>query len=63
MRARIIQIGPWWYGQIYGKWSSFLIENTWEGWESVTRNCYTKIGARYELKKWINKNYPPEFDI
>lgn len=63
MRARIIQRGPWWYGQAYLTWQFFLSEKKHTGWTDVTGNCYTKIGARIELKRWINKHYPNEFEI
>lgn len=63
MKARFKQIGPWWYGQVYYTWYSFLTQTTWTGWQTVTCNCYTKLGAKIELKKWKNKNAPNEFEI
>ena len=32
-------------------------------WYQVTPNCFTKLGASLELKKWIRENVPKEFDI
>lgn len=63
MKARIIKQGELWYGQVYGTWSHFLVDHNWEGWENVTIGCFTRLGAKYELKKWTIINCPPEFEV
>lgn len=63
MKARLKQIGPWWYGQVYATWYNFLTDTKWTGWENVTDNCYTKLGAKIELLKWKNKHFPDEFEL
>lgn len=63
MKARLKKIGPWWYGQVYATWCSFIRQTTWTGWQIVTDNCYTKMGAKFELKKWKDENAPEEFEI
>lgn len=35
----------------------------WEGWGSVTSRCLTKMGAKYELKKWKKEHCADEFEI
>ncbi len=54
MKGRVKLQYPWWYGQI---------KNDDGNWYNVTINCYTKIGAWIELKKWVSRHYPKEFDI
>lgn len=63
MKVRFIQKGGFWYGQVYGDWNCLLLNYKWTGWWSVTSGSFTKLGAKYELKKWINKNCPQEFEI
>lgn len=63
MKARLKQIGPWWYGQVYATWYCFITQSKWTGWQSVTNNCYTKLGAKIELKKWKDENNPDEFNL
>lgn len=63
MNGRLKKIGPWWYGQVYATWYNILTQENWTGWNSVTINCYTKLGAKYELLKWKNQNCPNEFEI
>ena len=47
MKARILNYGNWWYGQIYPE--SYI------GWKTVTLNCYTYSGAKLALKIWIKQ--------
>lgn len=54
MRARVKLEYPWWYGQVTDKKGN---------WYNVTINCYTRIGASIELKKWIKRYRPKEFEI
>lgn len=61
MKVRVRKDGEMWIGEIYGKWESFFSEFT--GWEKVTNDCFTKFGAKLELKKWIKNNIPEEFEI
>ena len=52
MKARIRKNSSnFWIGEVYGTPSSFI------------PNCFTKLGASLELKKWIRENVPKEFDI
>ena len=63
MKARIVQqySGGLYEGQVYGIWNFF--DKQYEGWETVTGKCFTKLGARYELEKWKKQNCPEEFDL
>ena len=63
MKARIRKIGAWWYGEVYGEFKNILFNTNRTGWQIVTNNCYTKIGAKSSLKRWINENCPIEFEI
>lgn len=62
MRARIRKEGNFWIGEVYGNWT-ILFFHHYTGWISVTPNCFTKLGAKYELRKWIKENVPEEYDI
>lgn len=53
MRARVISTYTCYYGEV------FLHAQ----WKRVTVPCATKLGARWELKKWKFKNYPDEFTL
>lgn len=63
MKCRLVNRNEWWYGEVYGNWEILLFNLEWEGWRTVTENCYTKIGAKYELWKWIKKNNIKEFEM
>lgn len=58
MKARIVRDNCGYYtGEICINTSN----NT--KWKQVTHSCITKIGAKRELTKWKQKNYPDEFEI
>ena len=64
MKARIIKdSGGCYIGEVYGTWSNWLLGTEWIGWESVTSRCMTKLGAKLELERWKQKNFPKEFEI
>lgn len=42
-----------WFGEVF--------ENG--HWEKVTDDCFTKLGAKHELKKYVNAHQGIEFDI
>lgn len=51
MKSRVLKLGGFWYGQVYGK-HIFL----GEGWHTVTLACFTRVGATIALKHWLNHN-------
>lgn len=68
MKTRIVKSsgGAFWVGQIYITSDIYLLgqylgERT--GWETVTGICYTKWGAKRELKKWKKEHCGEEFEI
>lgn len=64
MKARIIKdSGGCYIGEVYGAWSNWLLGTEWTGWERVTSRCMTKLGAKLELERWKQKNFPKEFEI
>jgi len=63
MKARIVKDGNFWVGEVYGRWSILFGLNERIGWGSVTSRCFTKIGAKYELKKWKREHCSNEFEI
>ena len=68
MKARIRKKSSnFWIGEVYGTPSSFIFTILYidpePNWYQVTPNCFTKLGASLELKKWIRENVPKEFDI
>lgn len=63
MRARIVKDNVGYAGEVYGNWSNILLGTKWEGWNQVTNHCVTKCGAKYELRKWKQKECPEEFEI
>lgn len=62
MKARIIGGGQmFYYGQV-------LVEEVRNGkvvkeWETVTNQCFTRIGAKKELNDWKRKNGYDEFEL
>ena len=62
MKKRIIKVGNWWYGQVYATWNNIFC-GEYTDWVDVTPNCYTYIGAKFELEKWIIQNCPKEYSI
>lgn len=64
MKARIIKdIGDFYVGEVYATWSNWLLRIEWTGWRVVTSRCMTKLGARIELERWKQNNFPKEFEI
>lgn len=57
MRARIYQ--PCKYGMYCGQ----IFDENYKKWKTVTPLCLTKWGAKRELIKWKNMNYPEEIRI
>lgn len=56
MRARILPCkSGLYYGQVY--------DEKYKYWKDVTPLCFTKWGAKRELKKWRKKICPKEFEI
>lgn len=62
MKARIIKQQAFWVGQVYGTWSMFGIYER-KGWGTVTPNCFTKLGAKFELMRWKRRNVTEEFEL
>lgn len=56
MKARIVPSGQMFVGQVYGRWDNILLGTHRYGWETVTSKCFTKLGAKYELRCWKRKN-------
>lgn len=55
MEARIIESGCMFEGQVQGQ-SFNLLSGKWElGWVTVTSPCFTRWGAKRELKQWKRK--------
>lgn len=64
MEARIRKDRKYSYiGEVYGTWENLILGTEWTGWERVTSRCMTEQGARRELKKWKEKNYPTTFEL
>ena len=63
MEARVIKSGVWWYGEVYGTWTNIITGREREGWNKVTTNCNTKLGAMLELRKWKREHFPKTFKI
>lgn len=57
MKARIYQ--PCKYGMYYGQ----IFDEKHKYWKTVTQMCFTKYGAKRELIRWKNLNYPEEIEI
>ena len=53
VRARIVKPQLMYYGEAFIAYQ----------WRRVTPACFTKQGAKRELKKWKKKTYPNEFMI
>lgn len=49
MEGRVIKVGNFWEGQLYGSLDFMGIEFG-SGWFTVTSRCFTKIGAKMALK-------------
>lgn len=63
MKARIVKDGNFWVGEVYGTWNVMFSLYGRVGWGSVTSRCLTKMGAKYELKKWKKEHCADEFEI
>ena len=64
MKARIKKDNCGYYiGEVYSTWSNSLLGEKWKGWRKVTHSCITKFGAKRELQKWKEQNFPEEFEI
>lgn len=63
MKARIVKDGNFWVGEAYGTWSVMFGLYERVGWGTVTSRCLTKMGAKYELKKWKKEHCSTEFEI
>lgn len=63
MEARIIESSCMFEGQVQGQ-SFNLLSGKWEsGWVTVTSPCFTRWGARRELKQWKRKHYGEKVEI
>ena len=56
MKARIVRDNC-------GYYTGEICINTSTKRKPVTHSCITKLGAKRELTKWKQKNYPKEFEI
>lgn len=53
MKARITKPQTMYYGEVY-------ISGIWK---RVTMACFTMWGAKLELNRWRQKNYPKEMEL
>lgn len=51
------------YGEVYATWSIPFTCIRKTGWMKVTRLCFTEEGAKAELQKYKNENFPDEFTL
>lgn len=58
VKVRVRKDGEFWIGEVYGTWNILGTKRT--GWETVTSQCFTKVGAKIELFNWKRENIPDE---
>lgn len=63
MKARVIESYGIFKGQVYGKSFNFISGKYEPGWVTVTSSCFTRWGAKRELKQWKRKHYGEEIEI
>lgn len=63
MEARIIESGCMFEGQVRGESYNLFSGKMEPCWVTVTSPCFTRRGAKKELKQWKRKHYGEKIEI
>ena len=63
MKARIIESGCMFEGQVRGESYNIFSGKMESGWVTVTSPCFTRWGAKRELQRWKRKKFGETLDI